>query len=112
MTRLPNRYGSAFVEKTDEEDAADFETWCEMSEAEQDAVLAQTIREHNAWWENLSPDEQYAVRRRNALRSCISSRNVYAMSGLSMFREHIRDAQKRLLKLRMERYHGMEAFDA
>lgn len=107
MTRHPNRYGSAFVEKTPEEDAADWETWLEMSEAEQDAVLAQVTREANERYDALSDIERYQFRRLSALRSCITSRLLLREHRLDMFREHLRDAQKRLLRLRMERYQGV-----
>lgn len=110
--RLPNRYGSAFVEKTDEEDAADWETWLELSEEEQDRELDSAIREHNEWWGTLTPGEQYAVSRRSSLRSCISSRNLLKQHDLSIFRDHLRSSQKRLLKLRISHYQGMEASDA
>lgn len=110
--RLPNRYGSAFIEKTREEDQADWETWLELSEAEQDAELDAAIREHNEWWATLTPVQQYAVSRHNTLRSCISSRNLLKQHDLSIFRENLRSSQKRLLQLRMKRYHGMEAYNA
>ncbi len=107
MARTENRYGSAFVENTPEEDAADWETWLEMSEAEQDAALAEATREANERYDALTDDERYWFHRRNSLRSCISSRNLLKEHGLDMFREHLRSAQKRLLKLRMERYQGV-----
>lgn len=110
--RLPNRYGSAFVDKTDEEDAADWKTWLELSEEEQDRELDAAVREHNEWWGTLTESEQYAISRRSSLRSCISSRHLMKQTGLTMFTGNLRSAQKRLLKLRMSHYHGMEVSDA
>lgn len=85
-----------------------FEEFCAMSEAEVDAVLEREMAAYNRWWDSLTPLQRYRISRSSALEGCLVWRRSIR-SGLDseFFVEQLRNRQKRLVKLRIERATGV-----
>jgi hypothetical protein len=101
MRQAGNRYDDR--EPDDEMDDADWDEWMEKSEAEMDRELEVSMRRYGEMLDAMPPDRLYRYRRRGMLRSCMSSRLLVRQHGFEFFREYLRAAQIRLVRLRAER---------
>ena len=85
-----------------------FEEFCAMSEAEVEAVLEREMAAYNRWWDSLPPLRQYQVSRGMALEGCRNWRKLIRQGWcVELFTGYLRDRQKRLVKLRIERSTGV-----
>ncbi len=91
----------------DDEFEEQFEEFCRMTEEQVEAVLQREMAEYARWWDGLTPLRRYRIGRRGALRSCRNWRKLVRQGWcVELFTEYLRDGQKRLLKLRIERATG------
>lgn len=87
-----------------------FEEFCAMTEAEQEAELAREMAAYDRWINSMTPIELYRFHRRSAVFGCKTWRNTIEMLKAepgSIFHDFLRERQKRLLKLRIERATGI-----
>lgn len=94
---------------TDQDDDFEerFEEFCSMSEAQVDAVLEREMAAYNRWWDSLTPLRRYQISRRSALEGCMAWRRSIRQGWcVELFTGYLRDRQKRLLGLRIERATG------
>lgn len=100
MAPSSNRY----ADDDDGDDDFDMDEWMELTEAEQDAEVESSMRQFEESWNRLTPLQQYRIRRRNALRGCLSMRIMRQQMGChDMFTRYLRERQINLVQLRMER---------
>jgi hypothetical protein len=104
-----NRYADE-VEDDGLEDA-DWDAWMAMSDVQIDRELAVSAKRYNEFLESMTPDQLYRYRRRGTLRSCMGSRLLMREHGFGFYREYLRQAQIRLVRLRAER-HGKQTGSA
>ena len=98
-----NRYRDP-VEPDDE---VDMDEWMAMSDAEQQREIDASMRALEEVYARLTPLQRYRGSRRRALGLCIGWRNHIRENFIPDFaREHLRKAQIRLVKLRIERATG------
>lgn len=85
----------------DEDGELDWDWWMSLSEAETDAVEAQTAAEYNEWWLSLTRLEQYRVLRARSLAHILRRREILKihpfLGDLETFK---RDPRVSLLKAR------------
>jgi hypothetical protein len=86
-----------------DEDAA-LEAWLELTEAEQDRELESAMQEYREMIDAMPHDQYLAHRRRRTVEHCLRCRKlIKALPGVDIFPKQLRDAQKRLLMIRLER---------
>lgn len=84
-----------------------FEEFCQMTDKQVDAVLEREMAEYQRWLDSLPPLAQYRYSRRLTLESCRNWRKLIRQGWCAeLFTGHLRDRQKRLLGLRIERATG------
>lgn len=100
----------------DDEDRLEYEEFAKLTEAEQEAVIEQALKEHDVWWQSLSPQEKYRIARREALKCLASARKYLKRAYLqeasyALVVEQIKKMQQlarmRLVKARAFRATGM-----
>lgn len=85
----------------------DLDEWMKMTDEQQEAILAREMAAYNRWWDSLTPGQQYASSRHRTLKNCMAWRKHLKTMNIDCFREHLRDAQIRLLKIRAWRATGV-----
>lgn len=91
----------------DEDDEfMDWEEWSTLSDRARDALLDSEIRQYNEIWDRMSRSTQIKCSISSALESCVKWRRALNKFDLPIIRKHLRDRQKRLLALRIERNSG------
>ena len=88
-------------------DDEEWERWMALSDAEQDAETITAIVEFNRVTAAMSLEQHARALRRMALKNCLNWRQLLRSFDLGMFREHLRSAQKRLVKVRAYRATGI-----
>lgn len=92
----------------DLEDDLEMEEWMTLSDGQQQAILDREIAAYNRWFDRLSNPQQIAYCIRRALENCVRWRRLMrAFDHLDFMREHLREGQMRLLKLRAWRQTGV-----
>lgn len=89
------------------DDDVAMEDWMQMSDAERDAILEREMRAYNEWYDRLTPLQRYRRSRGINVRLCRDWRRHLKTLEIEVFREHLRSAQIRLLKLRIQRATGI-----
>lgn len=77
-----------------------------LSEAELDRVLASEIRQLDEWLGRLPRKDLIRWKISVVLRTCKSWRSVLKEFDLDLARQHLKERQRRLLALRIERQTG------
>lgn len=85
----------------------DWDEWMEMTDEQQEALLAREMAAYNRRFDGLTRRQQIAHCRRGALDSCMAWRKILKRMDLDCFRDHLRSAQIRLLKIRAWRATGV-----
>jgi hypothetical protein len=83
-----------------------WDDWVKLSDAEQDAILNSEMRQWAETWDRLPRAVQIKHSIRLALKTCADWRRTLKTMDLPVFREHLRERQRRLLELRIERNSG------
>ncbi len=95
----------------DDDDYEDrFEEFCAMTEAEQDAELEREMAAYVRWLDSLTPLQRYRYYRTRAVNGCLTWRKTIKMLKAepgSIFHGYLRDRQKGLVRLRIERTTGI-----
>lgn len=102
------------IDTVDDDDFEErFEEFNKMTEAQQEAEIAREMAAYNEWWDGLTPLRRYRISRRSALEGCmVWRRTIRSLGGEprdpdDFFVQQLRQRQKRLLKLRIERATGV-----
>ena len=95
--------GSGCVSKPDKHE---WDEWLEMSDAEQEAVLAAEMRAYESYLDQMPLDQRIRHHTRNCLETCAKWRKLLVENDFSFAREHLKQCQLRLLKLRIWRQTG------
>ena len=90
---------------SDDEDL-DWEEWLELSDEQQEAICDREMAEYYKMLDRMPLKQRIDHARGNALRSCLNWRRMINCHGFTFGRTYLRDAQVRLLKLRIWRATG------
>jgi hypothetical protein len=101
MKQRGNRYDDR--EPDDEMDDVEWDEWMAKTDAEQNREVESSLRQYSEMLKGMTSAQLYRYRRRRSLRSCMSSRLIIREHGWEFFREYLREAQIRLVRLRAER---------
>lgn len=87
-------------------DDLEMEQWMELTDDQQEAIVAREYAAYERRLARLSIAEQYAYFRGNSLRSCLQWRRLSREQGFDFGQRYVRSAQRRLLALRIWRATG------
>jgi len=92
----------------DEMDDAEWDRWMKLTDAQQDAELQSAVNQWNELWASMSEGRRFAARRRMGVASCLRARElIRKVPYMEFFKEMLKDRQKSLAMLRIERAIGI-----
>lgn len=92
---------------TEDIDDEEWERWMALTDEEQDAEMERAIAELDRTTATMTLAQHAAMLRRMAVDNCLGWRRLIRKFDFDDFRDHLREAQKRLVAIRSYRTSGI-----